>query len=331
MKKTALILLLAVLGLGVVLTTGCPAPDDDDVGDDDDVVDDDDSSEADDDDDTIDPAGISFSVSMTVVPPDAARDDDDDSAADDDDSAGDDDDSAGDDDDSAGDDDDVADDDDAVDPEAYEVTADFTFVYWEDMEAGVGLCDQHIQIEGEAIFGFGSVDDGSCNNCTGRITFDPATATDVSNPAADPDHCDPAELQAATWDFGMLLLQEAGTETSSGTAWGDFLDLAMMDAASMEGLGLDAAVSGGSTAPELQADLADYGLVLSQLALTNNVAGSLGADSGLDGVANNAGGASTWYFYYYLFRNPEQNPHEGTDMVGEYGGQGFWVITFAQE
>jgi len=337
-KKILMTLLLAGLATCVACTEGC-GPDPDPVDDDDTSIDDDDSTDdddtTDDDDDLVEPMGLTFSLEMEVLPPEATGDDDDSSARDDDDSAADDDDSAADDDDSAADDDDSAadddDDDDVVQPEESEVSAVFTFRYWEDMEAGVTLCDQLVAIEGLATFGYGALDDGSCNNCTGLILFDPDTAVDISNPAADPDHCDPAWLEATGWDFGMLLLQSPGTETSAGTAFGDYLELALIDAGSMAALGLDAAAGGGSDADALQEMLAEYGLVLSQLALTNNIDGSLGAASGLDAVANNAGGTSSWFFYFYLFRNPEENPHEGMDMVGTYGGQALWVITFSPE
>ncbi len=114
----------------------------------------------------------------------------------------------------------------------------------------------------------------------------------------------------------------------SDTAYGDFLELAVQDRATMEGLELDAANDGGQAVADIQAGLDDFGLLMTHAAGTEDVEGSLGNQSGLSGVAATMGTGTIWRYYWYVFKNPETNPHEGADMDGDYGGQSFWVITF---
>ena len=116
----------------------------------------------------------------------------------------------------------------------------------------------------------------------------------------------------------------------SDTAYGDFVTMGLMDAATHEALGIDWAVNGGYTAAEVTADLAEFGLNYTHSGLINNVEGTLGAASGLDTVANNAGAGSTWFGYWSAFLNPELNGHVGSDMNGDYGLQATWIITFQQ-
>gem|GEM_PF-1510599 len=353
MKNLKYLLMALMLGLSVPMVA-CTAT----TGDDDDDAtpppdDDDDDSTPDDDDDTtggLEINSLTFNATFTVIAgdggdggaADAADDDDsaagddddsaagddddsatgdDDDAADDDDSATGDDDDAADDDDSAGDDDDAADDDDSAQPpEGYSVVANFSFTYWRDIQNQIEECEQVIQIEGTADFGFG-VMQGECNNCTGRLTFDPTTGVDISDPANG--ECDVAVLDANGANFGALLLSPTSDE-----AYGDFLDLALIDAATHTQLGTDWAVNTGLDAAGIQEGLDQFALTYTHTGFTNNVEGTLGNGSGLEGVANNAGGNSTWFAYWQLFKNPEINPHEGIDMNGDYGGSAFFLINF---
>jgi len=282
------------------------------LGDDDDDWDDDD----DDDEEECAPPefefdGLTFYLTLTVTP----TGDDDDSGGDDDDSGGDDDDSGGDDDDSAG----------VGDPWADRLTgpirADFVFVYWRDLQAGMELCQQHVEIEGVATFGEGVLTD--CPTCTGWLEFDPGSAVDVSDRATDPDHSDPVELAWEEADWGTALL------TSGPEALGDFLSLGLVSAADQQAQGLDLALAGGSTAEEIAADLEPYGLAYDQAVFVELVAGSLAEGARLDEVASPAAPGAPWYAFFTLFRDPDSNGHEGPGLAGFYGGQGLWPITFA--
>ena len=316
-----------LLALALVLP-GCDffgQPDDDDAFpfDDDDLFPDDDDVTYPDDDDgrTFEYDGISFSVTLVVTPPWEQPPPD----PDDDDSVGDDDDSAWDDDDSAADDDDSS----AVDePPGYTVTADFVFSYWIDLSSSDRACDQHIRVEGVADFGAGPVDDGSCDGCTGRLRFDPETAVDVSDYLEDPIQCDRPVLIASGSDFGTRMLQPSGVQTSGGIAWGDFLDLALMDAATMEWLGLTASVSGNNSPSDIAANVGAFGSVFTHATFVNRIDGSFASVTNLDSIAATASEDSTWFFYFYLFVDPLENGWTGVDMVGTYRGRGFWVINF---
>ncbi|HCP46731.1 MAG TPA: hypothetical protein DIU15_11845, partial [Deltaproteobacteria bacterium] len=222
----------------------------------------------------------------------------------------------------SGDDDD---DDSADDAEVYSVTARYTFTYYSDVQNGIELCQQHIEVAGDANFGFGVVPDGECNNCTGYLDFDEATVTDVSNPGSNPDDCDPATLDAAGANFGLALLLPTGGEAGG---FGDFLALGLVDADTMSLQGLSLAADGGYTAADIETALADFDLEFTHAGYVRNTPDTLASESGLDQVADNAGGTSQWFGYWQIFKNPTDNLHEGSDMNGVYGGQSVWQITF---
>ena len=257
--------------------------------------------------------------------------DDDDADGDDDDVVGDDDDVVGDDDDVVGDDDDFVDDDDvAVDFDfdglsfsaSLEVNGssaeiDYVFTYWEDIQAGIKNCDQHMELDGDYDWGLAPP---GCSDCTSVLEFDAGSAVDISNPAADPDHCDPGLLDAAGANFGVAMT------TMPSDGYGDFLVVGQVDAGTMQEEYLSADGAGDQDASEIQSGLDDYGLAYTHSGLTQAYSGSLAEASGISAVAAENG--TDWYFYFYWFVNPSTNPNEGPEMDGEYGGQAHWIITF---
>ncbi len=296
LRTTLLVLLALVFAVGCSPRRGGGGGgggDDDDNEDDDDVVDDDDNQDDDD------------------------NEDDDDVIADDDDLVE--------------DDDDLVDDDDDVDftftglsfSATLEVNGssaeiEYVFSYWEDMAAGIKACDQHVQLDGD--YGWGLAPPG-CSDCTSVLEFDEGSAVDVSNPAADPDHCDPAVLDAAGANFGEALT------TMPSDGYGDFLVLGVIDEGTMESGGLTADVSGDLDADEIQTGLDDYALVYTHSGLTEAYPDSLGDASGISAVADENG--ADFFFYFYFFINPDTNPNDGAEMDGEYGAQAHWIINFS--
>ena len=152
---------------------------------------------------------------------------------------------------------------------------------------------------------------------------------DVSNPAADPEHCDPAVLAANEVDYGIALVL---TEPNGGF-FGDFETMALMDDSIHAQLGIDWSQQGGQAAADLENEYAEYGLDYSATGLVQDNAGTLANESGLTGVAVPSGAGSNWYGYWRIFRNPKENPHESTDangyeLSGDYGMGSMWIITF---
>jgi len=322
MKNLYYLILAALLGLAVG-AQGCTPPvdddDDDASADDDDDDDDDDDYDDDDDASSFTLAALTFEGVLTVGSD--AGDDDDSSAGDDDDSsAGDDDDSsAGDDDDSAG------------GNANNNATMQYTFEYWAEYSSSTQVlnCIQVIEVDAEIVYGAGAVADGTCNNCTGLLTVDPTTAVDVSNPAADPEHCDPAVLAAEGVDYGIGLT----LTKSNGGFYGDFETMGLMDDSIHSALGIDWSQNGGQSAADLEEGFAKNGLDYVGSGLVQDNAGTLANASGLTGVAVAAGAGSNWYGYWRIIRNPADNPHESTSdngytLSGDYGLGAMWVITF---
>jgi len=146
----------------------------------------------------------------------------------------------------------------------------------------------------------------------------------VDTSAAEPaDGCDVAELEKSQANFGSAML----TSVTDG-GYGDYLNLALIDATTMEALGLDLASAGGYSAAEMTATWADYSLEFTHAGYVDNLPGSLSEGSGLATVAANAGSGSNWYGYWQIFKDPTMNTHSGGDLSGQYGGQAAWVITF---
>jgi hypothetical protein len=242
---------------------------------------------------------------------------------------GDDDDSAGDDDDSAGDDDDSG----PAGNANNNATVQYQINYWAEYSASTQVlnCRQVVEADAEIVYGVGAVGT-TCNNCTGLLTVDPSTAVDVSNPAADPEHCDPAVLAAEGADYGIgLMLTKA-----NGGFYGDFQTMGLVDDSVHETLGIDWSQNpdNDQTASGIEDYFADpYGLDYVATGLVQDNEGTLANDSGLTGVAVPAGAGSNWYGYWRLFRNPKENPWESTSdngytLSGVYGLDAMWVITF---
>jgi hypothetical protein len=194
--------------------------------------------------------------------------DDDDSVSDDDDSATDDDDSATDDDDSATDDDDSAtDDDDSSDPglDGWEVSATFRARWSGDAFA----CETVVSVEG-TLFAGEDVAPADCLDCAGLLLFDPSTTTvqdnDCENAPAEPELL--VRLLTDPYDEGL----------------GDFLDLALMRADTMEELGIDLAAAGGWAAEDLTEQLAEQDLDFTHAGFVNAFEGSMLDGLGADAV-----------------------------------------------
>jgi hypothetical protein len=202
------------------------------------------------------------------------------------------------------------------------ITVDYTFSYWTDYQSQILQCEQTIRLDGHGEFNAAGGAVAGCNNCTGVIWFDAATITDVSDPTNNAEACDVAVLAAAQADFGQAML------TAAPDGYGDFLSMGLVDATSMGTTGLALAADGGYTAAEMTATWAEYELTFTHAGYVENIEGSLSQSSGLDTVAVNVGGLSTWFGYWQLFKNEADNTHTGIDLDGAYGGQAVWVITF---
>jgi hypothetical protein len=168
-----------------------------------------------------------------------------------------------------------------------------------------------------AVFGPGAL--GGCADCTGHIALDPASFVDVSDPAVDPDNCDPGVLDNAGVNFGEAMT--ASVEDGGGA---DFQQLGLIDAATMQALGVSADLNGNQTAAQITSDLAGGGYHLAQAAGMHAIGTTVSGQSGLDAVANPMSDGSEWLYFWYIYRDPATNPHEGADMVGDYYAGGFW-------
>jgi hypothetical protein len=255
---------------------------------------------------------------------------DDDTSSDDDTSVGDDD-SQADDDTSQGDDDTSA----GFNPDALSfvlnitansgpstnIFATFVVQYWEDIQNGVLLCNQRMEIDGIGQFGYG-VMGSACGTCTGSITLYESTLLDISNAGVDPDDCDPAVLAAAQFDFGTAMLTGPGAG-----GYGDFLDFALLDANSIDQLGQEYSQDNSTTTADLITDLSDAGVTFTHYAAVEAATGSLSEASQLYVVAE-AIGSTDWYPYFWLGVDPSVNSNTGMEMDGDYLGQAMWILTF---
>ncbi|HCP44728.1 MAG TPA: hypothetical protein DIU15_01670, partial [Deltaproteobacteria bacterium] len=144
-----------------------------------------------------------------------------------------------------------------VDDSSTDISAVFGVNYWAEYNEATQIlnCTQWIQIAGSATFGPGILAGEGCNNCTGSIEFDHTSATDISDPATNPDDCDVAELDLAGANFGPSLL----TPITDG-GMGDFLSLGLVDVTTMSDQGMELTVDGGYSAAEIEQTLSEYGL-----------------------------------------------------------------------
>lgn len=281
---------VGVLCVLALLVSGCPA---DLAGDDDSApIDDDDSAlddpapddDADDDDDwtTVEPFWFSFSFVMTV----------------DDEPAGDDDDSAG--------------------PISRSVSMEYVLTLWWDIYAGVGGCEQHLVVQGQLLDGPGPVE--GCADCAGLALFDRTTVVDVSDPAADPDHCYPSEMVGALGVPAELLV------TPAMGGYGDFLSLALMEADVVAGLELPNHPDAAGWVQEQREELASYDLELTHLGLVQASPGSFTGGSGISTLSDAPEPESDWYFFWSVTA-PQGQPG-GENLAGERLGWGLWLVTF---
>ena len=127
----------------------------------------------------------------------------------------------------------------------------------------------------------------------------------------------------ANFDLGFEL-----TRPASDDAYGDFLTMAFVDAATQDALAIDWSVGGGLTVDSIQARLGAYGLTYSHAGLVRSGEGSLAALSGLAGIASPAEEGADWFGYWEIFRNSAENPTDTTAMWGGYGGQAHWIVLF---
>ncbi len=304
MRITAPFLLLALLSM----LTGCVCPpwicgfDDDDrvrEGRDDDDRDDDDIAAAadDDDDDALTIDALSFTITLDVQAP----------------VAGDDDDSAGDDDDSAGDDDDSA----ASLPGATAATGTLVTRYWADWDGEVMVCEQHVAFDAD-VFSDGAPD---CDLCSGFIQISASSVRDVSNPVIDGDHCGEADLEAMDANFGVALLRPAGVG-----GLGDFISIALVDAATGIEDGLQFAPDDGLTYAEQAEALDEQGMALSHGGYLRSTPDGLVEGAGIDQIASTPDGDGEWFAFWRFFRDPALNSWEGADLRGRYAGQSVWIV-----
>ena len=281
--------------------------DDDDATDDDDVADDDDAGDDDDDDagGGFDADGLTFQFELVSTTADVG--DDDDSAMGGGEGRG----------------------------LSYQIATEFTISYWVDIMNGIPNCDQHVTITGEAWFEFGIVNtiggQGDCENCTGFIEYDPTTLTDISNPALDPDHCAPADLQAVGADYATRMLAIADPNATP-TNYGDFLTTATWDYETHNILGTDVTVSAEAdrTAAGSTAEWAQYSLTYSHTGFTHAHPQSLAGSAGLDGITRPPHAGSDYLAAWEIFLNPKLNEHDpltNADMVGTYGGSANYILT----
>ena len=270
-------------------------------------------------------------------------DDDDTTEQEDDDDVVDDDDVLGDDDDVLGDDDDAVDDDDTTPdfgatsltfeitdftstPQAggtFNITGTWVFAFWEDQAADLLLCAQRFSFDASAAFGPTAVAD--CSSCDGLITVDEASVLDVSDPAASPDDCDPATIEAAGMGYGTALL----TSVVNG-GHGDFLTLALIQIDSFEDLGLTGAADGSQTAQDIRDFFADSDLEATHVGYVRAGAGSFSVGAAVDTIAAPANPGSEWHTFFRFYKDPVVNTNTGVQMNGEYGATSFWLLPFGE-
>ena len=302
MRDRILLLLLALFTITVVL--GCP-PQRRGGGDDDD--DDDDDSSSDDDDST---------------PP--ADDDDDD-----------------DDDDTLPPTDDDDDDDDSTPPPSFapnqvsfgalfdvtcvsgpvcDLEATLQVRYWIDQASGQLLCEQHLEGSGTITLGYETVSD--CPNCTGQYAL--GSFVDVTNPAADPDHCDMPDVDFAELNYGEVFV------TSPPDGFGDFAQGVFMNAGTHDSLGTDYSDNGTLNHDDLVPQYEEFGLTYAGLIFWDSgISGS--AAEGLDSAGLfSAEGDSGQYqpaliVYFNSEANTDADPDSDSGFQGEHGALGTFL------
>jgi hypothetical protein len=192
------------------------------------------------------------------------------------------------------------------------IEATFLFTYYADTEFQQVECEQRVEAEGTADFGFGVV--SGCSNCTGLIVFDSGLVNDVSNPASNPDECDVAQLDAAQMNLAAALLTP-----QAGGGYGDFLTLALVDRDSFESAGLYTDDAETEDVSYWDTFFGDYALAFQGIGYIENAPGTLMEQLVANGsTIPNAGGSSDWYAWFIFYRDPASNSNEGMEMDGDY-------------
>ncbi|GEM_PF-2728411 len=202
------------------------------------------------------------------------------------------------------------------------VTGSYGFHYWEDIRAGVPLCDQSMAFEGEAWFGEGSlmgrVGAPDCERCTGFLSLDAASIVDTTDPVGDPDDCDAADLEVAVNDWGMLL-----TTPVSATTHGDFLQMALLDAATQAAHDVKLRIDEDSTgAPALTEKWAEAGLVYTHAGYVHAYQGSLAITACTFLLSATPEPDSAYLSAWEITRPPEEIRADSPD--GAYSGIAFF-------
>ena len=222
-----------------------------------------------------------------------------------------------------GDDDDSASEEGGDDaPVHYEIEMLYTISYWRDLENGIPLCDQVIELFGEAWFGPGVMDElddvGTCSVCTGFLELNWLTYRDVTNPDTNPDHCDfqDPESMGGADDMGPILLTPRGEG-----GFGDFLRLALVDDSTLQGLGMQLRVG---EAPPI--DWAALGMHRTHAAYVQAAPGSMSASLGLDQVTLPPEPGSDYLAAFEIARRDKAGDEPGIALEGMGTGMALFVL-----
>jgi len=202
------------------------------------------------------------------------------------------------------------------------VTGRYGFHYWEDIREGVPLCDQTLTFEAEAWFGedavIGRPGAPDCVRCGGYLKLDPASVRDVTDPESDPDACTAADLKVAVNDWGRLL-----TTPVSPTTHGDFLNMAMLDAATQEAFGVDLQLDEDATsASALRTKWADEGFVYTHAGYVHAYQGSLAITACTFLLSATPEPDSAYLSAWEIYRSEEEIRPDSAD--GRYHGIAFF-------
>ncbi len=203
--------------------------------------------------------------------------------------------------------------------------------YWIDINNGQLFCEQVWTADAEITLGFGAAPD--FENSTGYFEVDTDTWTDVTDPAADPDHCDVAALVANDFDFMTPFTTPA--DGADPAAWGDFNQGGFMAAGVHEAIGTDYAQNGGLSAEELTTQYAEFALTYAGIIFWDaTIAGS--AAEGLSGAPlfDGDGDSGQYQPAMITYFNPETNveadPASATGLIGEHGAGSTFLYNTGQ-
>ncbi len=277
-------------------------------------------------------------------------DDDDDDAGTDDDDFSNDDDDATDDDDGTDDDDFTTDDDDftgdfETDGMAFSmeftaltgvndtvtITGSYTVKYYIDIDNGIENCDQVVNFEAQYVHGDGEL--AGCTNCSGYVFFNQAAFQDVSNPNLDPEHCLPADLDAAGFNYGHRLTAPADPNAVPPN-FGDFGDdLGIIDQERHQTLGIDWAKNAkvDRTRAGAEAHYNQYQLDYTHTGLVNATPNSLSGQAGLSTISEAEAPGSLYLGAWEIYINAQLNSNTDSPLDGGYAGQASFILTFNQE